>query len=366
MRVRLRAVLLCMLLVVTLAACGSGGTTDESPGSADLRPLSELEPSQAPKQIKGPSTARLADRHIEPVESDEEQALPATVTSHVRSGDVKVTVKDTSRIVAFDMSGSIASTLWGLGLGDRLVARDVSTDFPGADDLPVITSEGHSVNAEAVMAQKPTVIITDGSMGPRDVVEQLADTGVPVVFVKNDPSFTGAAALAREVGAAVGLPRTGDLLAKRLEQDIADAKTQAARFAPEQKADRLRMVFLYLRGNSGVYYLFADDSGVGDLIDALGGVDVAKELGWNEMQPLTDEAMVKAKPDLILVMSHGIESTGGVDGLLAEKPAIALTPAGQNKRFVDMADGDILSFGPRTAGVIEALARAVYVPESQG
>ncbi len=366
MRARLRAALLCMLLVAPLAACGDGGASGEGPDRiVNLPPLSELKPSTAPKQIEGPSTASLTDRHIEPVESDEKQALPATVTSHVRSGDVKVTVKDTSRIVAFDMSGSIAATLWGLGLGDRLVARDVSTDFPGADDLPLITSEGHAVNAEAVMAQKPTVIITDGSMGPRDVVEQLADTGVPVIFVENDPSFTGAATLAREVGAAVGLPRTGDLLAQRLEGDIADAKAEVARFVPEQKADRLRMVFLYLRGNSGVYYLFADDSGVGDLIGALGGIDVAAELGWNAMQPLTDEAMVKAKPDLILVMSHGIESTGGVDGLLAEKPAIALTPAGQRKRFVDMADGDILSFGPRTAGVIEALARAVYVPESQ-
>src|SRR5690606_5658166 len=133
----------------------------------------------------------------------------------------------------------------------------------------------------------------------------------------------------------------------------------------ESKSDRLRMVFLYLRGNSGVYYLFADDSGVGDLVEALGGVDVAKELGWKAMQPLTDEAVVTAKPDLILLMTHGLESSGGVDGLLAEKPAIALTPAGQNKRFVDMADGDILAFGPRTPAVVEALGRAVYVPEAQ-
>jgi len=28
-----------------------------------------------------------------------------------------------------------------------------------------------------------------------------------------------------------------------------------------------------------------------------------------------------------------------------------------------MADGDILSFGPRSADVLDALARAVYAPE---
>ncbi len=359
------AVVASAVLLATLTACGGGATGSQDGDGADLPPLSELEASAAPKDITGPSTAKLTDRHIDPIESDEKPSLPATVVSHVRAGDVEVTIKDTSRIVAFDMSGSIASTLWGLGLGDNLVARDVSTSFPGAEDLPLITSEGHAVNAEAVMEQKPTVIITDGSMGPRDVVEQLSDTSVPVVFLDNDSSFDGAAQLARDVGAAVGLPQTGEALAQRIVDDVDVMKAEIQRFVPEQKSDRLRMVFLYVRGNSGVYYLFADDSGVGDLVDALGGVNVAAEMGWKGMQPLTDEAMVKAKPDLILLMTHGLESAGGVDGLLAEKPAIALTPAGQNKRLVDMADGDILSFGPRAPGVVEALARAVYVPEAQ-
>ena len=350
------------LLLALTAACGDGSTGSDPGDGASLPPLSELEPEQAPREITGASTARLTDRTIDPVDVGEKPALPATVVSHVRAGDRKVTVTDTSRIVAFDMSGSIASTLWGLGLGDRLVARDRSTDFPGADDLPLITSEGHAINAEAVMAQKPTVIITDGSMGPRDVVEQLSDTGVPVVFLDKEASFDGAAQLARDVGEAVGLPRTGEALAQQIEDEVEQAQAEVRRFVPEKKGDRLRMVFLYVRGNSGVYYLFADDSGVGAHVEALGGVDVAKELGWKSMQPLTDEAIVKAKPDLILLMTHGLESSGGGDGLLAEKPAIALTPAGQNKRFVDMADGDVLAFGPRTADVVEGLARAVYVP----
>ncbi|RYJ05324.1 MAG: hemin receptor, partial [Actinomycetales bacterium] len=83
------------------------------------------------------------------------------------------------------------------------------------------------------------------------------------------------------------------------------------------------------------------------------------------MKPMTDEAIVEADPDVILVMTDGIESTGGVDGLLKDKPAIALTTAGKKRRFVDMADGDILSFGPRSAGVIDALARAVYAPDAE-
>jgi iron complex transport system substrate-binding protein len=123
------------------------------------------------------------------------------------------------------------------------------------------------------------------------------------------------------------------------------------------------MIFLYLRGGSGIYYLFGEESGAGDLVRGLAGVDVAREIGWTGMQPMTDEAIIAANPDLILVMTDGIESAGGIDELLQAKPAIGLTNAGQNRRFVDMADGDILSFGPRSAAILDALARAIYAPQ---
>ncbi len=126
------------------------------------------------------------------------------------------------------------------------------------------------------------------------------------------------------------------------------------------------MIFLYIRGSSGVYYLFGEESGADDLIEGLGGVDVASEQGWTGERPMTDEAITSANPDLVLVMTGGLESAGGIDALLEDKPALALTSAGKHRRFVDMADGDVLSFGPRSADVLEALARAVYAPQEQG
>lgn len=353
---------LAATLLLPLSACAAMGQAAPAASTAPV-PLASLGPAASPRSITGPSTAVLTDRAVEPIQGSEQVKLPATVVSHLRSGPEQVTVTDTSRIVAFDLSGSIAATLWGLGLGDRLVARDISTNFAGVGALPLITSEGHAVNAEAVLAQSPTLIVTDGSMGPRDVVEQLADTGVTVVFVQNEPSYTGAAQLARDVGEVVGLPETGELLAERIETEVTQVRAELDRVAPRATAERLRMLFLYVRANSGVYYLLGRDSGASDLIEALGGVDIAEELGWGQAQPLTDEAVVAARPDLILMMTHGLESADGVDGLLAAKPALALTPAGERHRFVDMADGDVLSFGPRSAAVLEALGRAVYHPQ---
>lgn len=353
---------LALTLVVGACSAAPGGTSEQATSAIVQKPFSELDFVANPRQHEGPSTAVLADRTIDAPPEPPDQALPATVPSYDRDRTIDVTVDDTSRVVALDMSGSLAATVWGLGFGKSLVGRDISSQFPGSEDLPVVTTDGHSVNAEAVMALKPTLIITDGSIGPRDVVEQLRDTGVPVVFVENDSSFDGAAHLARQVGAIFGAPAAGEELATTITTDIDEVTAHIAEVAPRSKADKVRIMFLYIRGNSGIYYLFGEESGADDLIHALGGIDVAAEQGWDGMKPMTDEAVVTADPDLVLVMTHGLESAGGVDGLLSSKTALALTNAGKHRRIVDMADGDLLSFGPRSAAILDALARAVYAP----
>lgn len=356
------AVATAVTLLVGCAAHDPSASPAPAGSAAQPRPISELDVLEDPRSYEGPSTAVLPDAAIVPVVDEPAQSLPTTALSHDVGGVSEVTVDDTSRVVAMDLAGSLAATVWGLGFGDSLVGRDVSTVFPGVEDLPVVTTGGHTVSSEAVIALRPTLVITDGSIGPRDVVEQLRDVGIPVVFVENEASFAGAQQLARDVAAVFGAPAAGEALAVRIGDEVERARADIAAIAPAGDAGRLRMVFLYLRGTAGVYYLFGGESGADEIIRALGGVDVAGELGWDGMRPLTDEAMVAANPDLILVMSGGIESVGGVDGLLAAKPAIAITTAGAHRRFVDMADGQILSFGPRSAEVIEALARAVYAP----
>ncbi|MDI2098756.1 heme/hemin ABC transporter substrate-binding protein [Ruicaihuangia caeni] len=361
---RLAAVGVVAALLTGCTSPSTGAQNGASTGGVAPRvPLSELQVLDDPRAYEGGSTAVLADADIEPIDPAPEQQLPVRVVSHDLAGDVEVTVTSTDRIIGFDMAGSINATLAGLGFADRLVGRDISSTFPEVEELPIVTSSAHTINIEAVLSLRPTLVITDGSIGPIDVVLQLRDAGVPVVFVERDPSIEGILELARQVAAAVGAPAAGEALAQQLSQQI-DAKiAEIAEIAPDADEQKLRVVFLYLRGTSGIYYLFGDESGADVLITSLGARDVAAEIGWDGMKPVTDEAMVAANPDLVLVMTHGLESVGGIDGLLEDRPALALTNAGQHRRFVDMADGDILGFGPRFPDVLDALARAFYAPE---
>lgn len=363
-RSRRSGVIASLALLGLLSGCAvSSAPPGVEPTSGGPRvPLSELAVLENPRDHVGPSTALLDSASIVPVTDSPAQSLPATVTSRDLAGDREITVFDTSRILPLDIAGSIAATVFALGFGDAVIGRDISTTFAEAADLPVVTSSGHAISSEAVLALRPTLVITDGTVGPTDVVLQLREAGITVVYVDAEPGLAAPGELARQVAAALGSPETGELLAERLESELDAVVAEIESIRPADPADRVRILFLYLRGTSGIYYLFGEESGADELIEAVGGIDVAGEIGWQGLRPMTDEALVAANPDLILVMTGGLESVGGIDALITEKPAVGLTRAGENRRFVDMADGEVLSFGPRTPAVLDALARAIYAP----
>jgi iron complex transport system substrate-binding protein len=364
---RLGAASLSLLAVLVISGCQPGSYSASPVQAADITnrtALSDISWLEYPREWVGPSTATLTAHAVTPItDTPPTPALPVTVTSDDLAGPRQVTITRAERIIAVDMSGSLAQTVWGLGLGDRLVGRDISTTFPGTEDLPVVTGTGHAISPESVLALRPDIIITDGTVGPIDVMLQLRQAGVTVVFIQVPPGISQASAQALRVANVFGLPAEGRQLADRIQAEIDDVVATIRQHAPTNRDDKVRIMFLYLRGSSGIYYLFGNESGAGELIEALGGIDVAGEIGWAGLRPVTDEALIAANPDLILVMTGGLNSVGGVDQLVRTKPAIGLTKAGQQRRFVDMADSEVLSFGPRTPLVLDALARAIYAPE---
>ncbi len=363
--VRTRRVPLVLALLLTfalMAGCGSAqpGPDPTANGSGTV-PLAQADLLADPRSHIGGSTAHLTGSTIRPIADNPAATLPATVTDMQGS---TVTVTDTSRVLALDLYGSLSRIVFELGFGDRLVGRDTSSAYPEIADRPLVTQNGHELNAESILALAPTLVLTDTSLGPWNVVLQMRDAGVPVVVVDSHRGMDNISSLTQEVAAALGVPELGRQLGDRVEQETRDKVAEIAAIAPQTVQDKPRMVFLYVRGQAGIYYMFGEGSGADALITALGGYDVAGEIGWQGMRPINDEGLVKAQPDLILMMTKGLESVGGVDGLIERLPAVAQTPAGQNRRVVDMSDTEILSFGPRTPEVLDALARAIYAPGS--
>src|SRR5690606_8444750 len=192
----------------------------------------------------------------------------------------------------------------------------------------------------------------------------LRDAGIPIVIISDELRLETTDQLITEVAAALGVPSRGAALIAQVDANLDAALAEIAPGVPEDPAKRARMLFLYVRGSANVYYIFGKDSGADALIEAVGGIDVAGEIGWEGNRPMTAEALVAAQPDVLVMMTDGLESVGGIDGLIERVPAVAETPAGANRRVIDMADGEILSFGPRSPEIVRAIARALYAPAS--
>ncbi|MFK3671929.1 hemin ABC transporter substrate-binding protein [Leifsonia aquatica] len=349
-------------LVAALTGCAAGAPaakpTSASP-SASATATGEALPD--PRTITGPSTA-ASIAEIEPVEKNPKPSLPVTVTD---ASGTSVTITDTSRILALDIYGTLAETVVGLGLGDKLVGRGSSNTLDVMKDLPLVTQNGHELNGEAILALRPTLVLTDTTLGPREVQDQLRASGVPVAFFDPKRSVATIGAQTKAVAHAVGLDAVGDKLVKRTDEELVTAKADIAKLAPESDADKLRVAFLYVRGTAGVFFLFGNGMGADDLISGVGAVDVATAAGITGAKPANSEALLATNPDVFLMMTDGLESTGGVDGLL-KRPGVADTLAGQHRRIVDMSDGQILSFGPTTPAVLRSLADALYRPGATG
>lgn len=360
----LRTCLLAVLLLLA-TACGpvldgSGGHGSDGPDT-EVPSIADVTPIADPRSWRGEVDINLPEPDIRPVEEDPVPRLPASVTD-AQGTEVRVTNVD--RILALDIYGTLSQTVFELGLGDRIVGRDVSSAYDEIEDRPLVTQNGHELNAEAILELDPTVLVTDTSLGPWDVVLQVREAGIPVVVVDNERNLDNLAPLTQQVADALGVPTQGKALGQRIVKEAAAVRAEIARVAPADVTGKLRMIFLYVRGQANVYYMFGRGSGADALITAAGGYDVSSEIGWEGMKPVNDEGLIKAQPDAILMMNKGLESVGGIEGLLDQFPALAQTPAGENKRVIAMDDAQVLSYGPRTADVLNALAVALYAPDS--
>ena len=244
------------------------------------------------------------------------------------------------RIVSVAMG--VADTLVALGAADRVVGRDETSSVDALAGAPVVT-RGHELSAERVLNLDPDLVIADARTSPPEALDRIRDAGVRVELVPEAWSLADIAPRVQAIAAAVG----------------ADPSAVAAPLPPPTLApDGPRVAFLYLRGTSAIYLVGGRGSGADSLIEAAGGVDVGAANHDQPFIPLTAEAMAALNPDVLLVMTKGLQSVNGVDGL-GELPGVAQTRAGRERRIIAVDDSILLTFGPRTPAVIDLLREAL-------
>jgi iron complex transport system substrate-binding protein len=250
-----------------------------------------------------------------------------------------------SRVVV--LANGVAEIIQSLNAQSIIVGRDISSTEDSLADIPIVTS-GHQVLPEKVMALKPDLVLIDASTGPKAAIETIKSAGITVIETPESWSLKDLPIKVRAVGRAIGAQDQAEELVSKLNDSL---NASAVKNSP-------RVAFLYLRGTSSVYLIGGAGSGADSLLAAIGAIDVGAQTLDRPFNTLTAESLAELNPDVILVMSKGLQSVGGIDGLL-KLPGVAQTRAGKNSAVIDVDDSLLLSFGPRTPSLVDALAKAI-------
>ncbi len=259
------------------------------------------------------------------------------------------TLPDSSRLVA--IGGSITEIVYALGEEKRLIARDTTSVYPPAALALPDVGYMRQLSPEGVLSVGPSAVIALEGSGPREAVDVLKKASVPFLEVPEAFDRDGILVKIRTVGAALGVVDKAETLAASVAAELDSAGKATASIAKRQ-----RVMFL-LSAQGGKLLASGRGTAADGVIKLAGAVNAVE--GYEGYKPITDEAVITAAPDVILMMDRGGDDPDLTAEILAN-PAIASTPAGQAKRLVRMDAAYLLGFGPRTAAAVRDLATELY------
>ncbi|AIU88814.1 hemin ABC transporter substrate-binding protein [Pectobacterium odoriferum] len=249
-------------------------------------------------------------------------------------------VSAAERIVS--IGGDVTEIIYALGAEKDLVARDSTSLHPEAvKKLPDVGYMRH-LNAEGILAMKPSLVLASDLSQPSLILQQVANSGTKVVHITAEPSLD---AVPKKIGAiaqTLGKDAEGKKLTETYQQQLAAVKTSP-----------LPVNVLFILSHGGMTALAAGKNSPPDTIIRSAGLKNAMQ-NVERYQPLSQEGVIASAPDLILISSQGLKTLGG-EAQVWKLPGLELTPAGKNKRLLVVDDMAMLGFTLETPALMATL-----------
>ncbi|MBW1251228.1 heme/hemin ABC transporter substrate-binding protein [Pantoea allii] len=243
------------------------------------------------------------------------------------------------------IGGDVTQIIYALGGQQDLVARDSTSQHPAqVNKLPNI-GYMRQLNAEGILAFKPTLVLVSELAKPSLVLQQLKEAGVNVVEVTGQNNIDAIAEKIATIGHALKRENQAKALNEKLNKQIAALPTQP-----------LPVKVLFIMAHQGMNTLAAGtQTGADGAIRSAGLINAMAAVP--HYQTLSQEGIVAAAPDLVVVGEDGLRTLGGEDKLWS-LPGLALTPAGRHHAFFVVDEMALLDFGLDTPSAIRQLRRA--------
>ena len=247
--------------------------------------------------------------------------------------------KNSDRITV--AGGSVTEILYFLGSEDKIIAVDVTSNYPEeAQNFPSI-GYVRNLSAEGILSLKPSIIIGEDDMGPPSVIDQIKRTGIDIYVIQENHTSEGIIDKIKCIGNIVGKKeKTSELI----EDVINPLKNELDIKSNNPNLDNVKVMFI-LSMDSGTPVVSGRKTSADGFINMTGASNAFKDFeGW---KPVGTESIIDAAPDFILISNRGAHSYSDLDKI-SEHPSIKYTPAALNGNIIALDGMEMLGFGPRT------------------
>jgi iron complex transport system substrate-binding protein len=260
-----------------------------------------------------------------------------------------VSAAQAQRVVT--LGGDVTEIVFALDRQRDLVCTDQTSTYPAAAAKLPQVGYLRNLSAEGVLSCKPDLIIAAADAGPDAAMRQLAVSGIRIVKVPRDDTVDAVRQKIRIVSDALASSERGKNLLSHF-----DARMAATNASLVAYKDRPRAIFLMAHGPGG-----AMAAGTGTAANAMLTLAHANNAatGFHGYKPLTPEAAIALKPDVVVIDEMSLKALGGMAAFKA-RPEIAATPAAKAGRIAAIDTMFVLGFGPRAPEAIAALAALLH------
>jgi iron complex transport system substrate-binding protein len=270
-------------------------------------------------------------------------AFPVSVKA--ANGTVKVPGRPTAIL---SLSPTATEMLYAIGAGAQVKAVDADSDYP--PQAPRTKLSGFDPNVEAIVAEKPDLVVEAGDTG--GLTKKLAAFSIPVLDLPAPANLAGEYAEFDQLGQATGhLAQAG--------REVATIRSQLHQIVAAAPHHAKPLTYYYELDQT--YYSVTSATFVGQLLGLLGMksiADQAKSAASSGGYPqLSAEYILKADPDYIIladtICCHQDAAT------VAKRPGWSSLTAVKEGHVIALNDDIASRWGPRVTDLLRTVEAGI-------
>ena len=254
------------------------------------------------------------------------------------AGDTVTVSLPAHRIVS--LNPAVTELLFAIGAGKAVAGRTAWCDYPPEARAVPSLGDGINPNLEAIVAQKPDLVLLYTSGQNADAVRRLGQLGIPALRYRTD-SLSDVPRVAQLLGRFTGREAVADSVVRAFDTDLAAATSSSPAHRPT--------VFLLVWDQPPM--TVGRGSFLTELLDRAGTENLFADVA-SSSAPVSIEAVAARNPDVILAL-------GAEPPAFLTRPEWQVVPAVRERRLVREEGSEFSRPSPRAPQAIRELRAAV-------